>query len=154
MDVARWIPYEDLRSIQEEVNRFFEQRATPAQAGGAQRRENVSTRVWTPPVDVYEDDEVILLRADLPGVKMEEIKIDLTSDSLTLSGNRVPTENSDGEKFVRSERRFGPFQRSFAIGLPIQIENVTANYKDGVLEIRLPKAEEVKPKRVEVKIAS
>jgi HSP20 family protein len=151
MDVLRWSPFDDLRSIQDEVNRLFEQRSSASPAG-AQRRENVSARVWSPPADVYEDENVILLRVDLPGVRQNDIKIDLAGDSLTLSGARPAPEVSEGENYVRLERRYGPFRRSFSIGVPLQQDKVTASYENGVLEVRLPKAEEVKPKRVEVKI--
>lgn len=149
MDVLRWHPFDDLRTIQDEVNRLFEQRSGGNQP--AQRRENVSTRVWSPAVDVLEDGDEIVVRVDLPGVSQDEIKIELTGESLTISGDRaLPEEHR--EKYVRVERQYGPFQRSFTIGVPLQQDKVTAGYTDGVLEIHLPKAEELKPKRVEVKV--
>jgi HSP20 family protein len=152
MDAMRWSPFDDLRTVQEEVNRLFEQRAGNQPNPYGARRENVSTRVWTPAVDVYEDENEIVLRVDLPGMKQDEIKIELAGDSLTLSGARVLPEQ-DRERYVRLERIYGPFQRSFTIGVPLQHDKVAASYHDGVLELHLPKAEEIKPKRVEVKVS-
>jgi len=153
MDVFRnWRSLDDLRAVQEEVNRLFEQRSSQAPQGPAGRREHVSTRVWTPAVDVIEDEHEIVLRADLPGMKQDDIKIELTAEALTLSGSRPAPDEADREKHVRIERVYGPFQRSFTIGVPLQQDKVTAQYHDGVLEIHLPKAEEIKPKRVEVKV--
>ena len=153
MDVFRnWRGFDDLRAIQDEVNRLFEQRSGNAPQSANPRRENVSTRVWTPAVDVLEDEHEIVLRADLPGMKQDDIKIELTNESLTLSGVRPAPDAVAQEKHVRVERVYGPFQRSFTIGIPLQPDKVTAQYHDGVLEIHLPKAEEVKPKRVEVKV--
>ncbi|MBW3622430.1 MAG: Hsp20/alpha crystallin family protein [Armatimonadetes bacterium] len=150
MDVLRWGPFDDIRAIQDEVNRLFEQRA--GSSPPAARRENVSTRVWTPAVDVIEDQEEIVLRVDLPGVNQDEIKIELTGENLTISGSRPLPGEDERSKYVRVERQYGPFQRSFTIGVPLHQDKVTADYTDGVLEVHLPKSEETKPKRVEVKV--
>jgi len=151
MDVLRWSPFDDLRSVQDEVNRLFEQRyGNPRQAPA--RRENVSSRVWAPPVDVLENASEILVRVDLPGVKKEEIQIEMTGESLSISGHRGHPDEGNSEQLVRTERAYGPFQRTFTVGVQLQQDAVTADYEDGVLTIRLPKAEAVKPRRVEVKI--
>jgi HSP20 family protein len=154
MDVLRWNPFDDLKTIQDEVNRLFEQRTGNRAVPATQRRENVSARVWTPAVDVIEDEHEIIVSVDLPGVKQEDIKIELNGDSLVVSGTRALPEESQREKYVRVERQYGEFQRSFTIGVQLQQDNVSAHYENGVLEVHLPKAEEVKPKRVEVKVGS
>ena len=151
MDISRWNPFDDLRTIQEEVNRLFDQRSGGQQPATGQR-ENVSARVWSPVVDVAEDENEIVLRADLPGVGQDNIKIELTGDSLTLTGTRPLPDEATRNKYVRVERHYGPFQRSFTISVPLQHDKISASYRDGVLEVHLPKAEEVKPKRVEVKV--
>ncbi len=152
MEVVRWNPFNDLRTIQEEVNRLFEQRNSPSQS--AMSRENVSTRVWSPAVDVTEDADEITLHVELPGVSQDDLRIELAGESLTLSGERPLPDEANRAKYVRVERPYGPFQRVFTIGAPLQHDNETARYTDGVLEVRLPKAEAVKPKRVEVKVGS
>jgi len=152
MDVLRWNPFDDMRSIQDEVNRLFDRRTGQQGPPSQQRRENVSSRVWTPTVDVLEDANEIVLRIDLPGVEQDQIKIELSGESLTISGSRALPDEASRDKYVRVERNYGPFQRSFTIGVPLQQDKVTAGYTDGVLEVHLPKAEEIKPKRVEVKI--
>jgi len=154
MDLIRWRGIDDLRSVQDEMNRLFELRTGGNPQAAPHPRENVSTRVWSPLVDIVEDEHEIVLRADLPGLKQDDIKIELTSDSLTVSGNRPVPDEASREKHVRLERTYGPFQRSFSIGIPLQQDQVTAGYTDGVLEIHLPKAEEIKPKRVEVKVGN
>ncbi|MGC8834780.1 MAG: Hsp20/alpha crystallin family protein [Armatimonadota bacterium] len=149
MEIMRWNPFEELRALQEEMNRLFEQRFTQP----AQRREHVSTRVWSPPVDVYEDDDEIVLYVELAGMKQEDIHIELTSDTLTIKGERKFEDGDRRDKFIRVERPYGQFQRSFTLGMPVKTDQVRATYKAGVLEIHLPKAEEIKPRKVEVKVA-
>jgi len=149
MDVVRWSPFEELKALQEEMNRLFEQRVIPA----VQRREHVSTRVWSPPVDVYEDDDEIVLYVELAGMKQEDIHIELTSDTLTIRGERQFGDSERKDKFIRVERAYGQFQRSFTLGMPVKADEVRATYRAGILEIHLPKAEEIKPRKVEVKVA-
>jgi len=149
MDVLRWNPLEDLRTLQDEMNRLFEQRTAPT----GHRREHVSSRVWSPAVDVYEDEDEIVLYAELAGMKQSDITIELLSDSLTIRGERNFPDNERKDKYIRVERPYGRFQRVFTLGVPINQEAVKASYRDGVLEIHMPKAEETKPRRVEVKVA-
>jgi len=153
MDFLRWGPFDDVRSLQDEMNRLFEQRAG-GNAPTAPRRENVSTRVWSPPVDVYEDENEIVVRADLPGVNQDDIRIELTGENLTIQGTRTVPDTPSKEQYVRVERQYGPFQRTFTIGVPLQQDRVTAGYTDGVLEIHLPKAETAKVKTVKVNVQS
>jgi HSP20 family protein len=105
-------------------------------------------------VDVIEDEGEIVLSVDLPGIKQEDINIEMNGDLLSVSGQRALPDESRREKYVRVERQYGPFRRSFTIGVQVQQDNVSANFENGVLEIHLPKAEAVKPKRVEVKVGN
>lgn len=118
----------------------------------AQPRENVSTRVWSPAVDVYEDQDSIIIQADLPGVKQEAIDIEMNGDTLTIKGERKFEDPSRQDKYVRVERQYGAFQRSFTIGIPVEADKVKATYRNGTLELTIPKSEAVRPKKVQVSV--
>lgn len=106
---------------------------------------------WAPALDVYEDADAFLVKVELPGMKKDEIDLSLHNDTLTISGERK-SEQVNGES-SRSERYFGRFQRTFQLPKPVQAEKVEATYKDGILTVRLPKTEESKPKRIDVKVS-
>ena len=97
-----------------------------------------------------EDREEIVARAELPGLRREDIDIELTGDTLTLEGERKFEDMQRKDSYVRIERAYGHFQRSFTIGVPVRHDAVKASYKDGLLEVHLPKSEETKPKKVQV----
>lgn len=115
-----------------------------------QPREHVSSRVWSPMVDVYEDNEAIVIKADIPGMKQEDIDIEMNGDLLTIRGERKFEDEERRDNYVRVERQYGAFQRSFTIGVPIESEQIKATYRSGILELTIPKAEAVKPKKVQV----
>ncbi len=146
MSLARWDPFRELEALQENVNRLFEESIVRP------RRESRADRVWTPPVDVAEDEEKVVVKAELPGMKREDIDIELSGDTLTIRGERKLENEERKEDYVRVERAYGRFQRSFTIGVPVKSDEVKASYKDGLLEITIPKSEEVKPKKVDVAI--
>jgi HSP20 family protein len=139
-------PLDSFLRMQEEIARTLN-----SQPG--QPREHVSARVWTPAVDVYEDGHEIVIQVDLPGMTQEEIDIELTDDTLTIKGERKFADEDGREKYVRIERQYGAFQRSFTIGVPIKPDDVKASYRNGILELTLPKADQVKPKKVQVQVA-
>jgi HSP20 family protein len=143
IDVQRWSPFWNLEELHDRVNRLFQE------SMGRSTGESASARTWSPIVDIYEDQDGIVLQADLAGVRREDIEIEVTGDVLTISGERKFIE-TEGRNYLRLERPYGPFRRSFNIGLPISQSNVKASLKDGVLEVCLPKAEETKPKKIEV----
>ena len=116
----------------------------------AQPREHVSARVWSPTVDVFEDAGAIVIKADLPGVKQEDIDIEMNGDTLTIRGERKFEDEARRDNYVRVERQYGAFQRAFTIGTPVEPEGVKATYRNGVLELTIPKAEAGKPKKVQV----
>ena len=146
-NVVRFDPFEDMGRLQREVNRLFEDSSRPAGRGGA---ELASARTWAPAVDIFEDRDEIIVRADLPGLKLENIDIELTGETLTLRGERKFEDTSRKDNYVRIERAYGQFQRSFTIAVPVRQDAVKASYKDGLLEVHLPKSEEVRPKKVQV----
>ena len=127
-----------MQELQELRNRFL-------QGGGES-----TPRMWAPVVDVSETPNEIVLEAELPGMKKDEIDIQLNGDTLTLSGERRFEQTQRGEQFHRIERQYGAWQRSFQIEVPIDAQKVAANYEQGVLTVRLPKAEALKPRQIEI----
>jgi HSP20 family protein len=147
MGIVRFDPFREMDRLQGEVNRLFEGFAgQPERSAGLVQ----GGRLWSPSVDVAETENDIVLRAEIPGMKQEEIDIELTGDTLTIRGERKFENEERRENFVRVERTYGRFQRSFTLGVPVQGDKVRATYKDGILEIHLPKSEETKPRKVMV----
>ena len=150
MTLVRWSPVfsrsRDLVGIQDEVNRLFDGfygRESAHRDGG----------VFTPQVDIEERPEEFVLRADLPGVAQKDVKVSLMGDTLTIRGTRTPDSASTQGTLHRVERVYGTFERSFTLGTPVRNDQVKATYRDGVLEIRIPKAEEARLKEIEVQVA-
>jgi len=151
MAIVRFDPFRELDRLQNEVNRLFEGYNSTGEGPTAMPQANgPAGRVWSPAVDVAETQNEIVLRAELPGMKQDDIDIELTGDTLTLRGERKFANEDRKENFVRVERSYGRFQRSFTLGVPVQFDAVTASYRDGVLEVHLPKSEETKPRKVQV----
>jgi HSP20 family protein len=148
MGIVRFDPFRELDRIQSEMNRLFEGYNGAAERSGGQLVQ--SGRLWSPSVDVAETQNDIVLRAELPGMKQEDIDIELTGDTLTIRGERKFENEERRENFVRVERSYGRFQRSFTLGVPVQHDRVKATYRDGILEVHLPKSEETKPRKVMV----
>ncbi|MFN8216496.1 MAG: Hsp20/alpha crystallin family protein [Solirubrobacterales bacterium] len=146
MAIVRWDPGRELDTLQGEMNRLFDGffgRAGSAPAGGVTRR-------WVPPMDLVETDDSLILRADLPGLKREEIEIEVKDGVLTVSGERRAEHEGRREGYHRVERSFGRFSRSLGLPKGIRAESVSASFEDGVLEVKMPKPVEVQPTRIEV----
>jgi HSP20 family protein len=143
MALVRWDPFRDLSALQCEVNRLF----TRATGGEVAERQS-----WIPAIDVVETDDAIVLKAELAGMKPEDINIEVQDNVLTLSGERRFEEEVKEDKFYRIERRYGSFSRSLALPPTVDDGKVDAKYDNGVLEIRVPKAEVVRPKRIKVTV--
>ncbi len=141
---TRWDPFRDLSVLQDRINRIFNEHF------GRVEGEAPGKRPWAPLVDMLETPTDLVVRAEIPGVRREDIDVEVTSESLTIRGERKFDE-ANKDQYLRVERPYGPFQRSFSIGVPVQADKVKASYKDGILEITIPKAEEVTPKKVEIK---
>jgi len=143
-ELSNWGPLDQLSNLRQEINRLFE---LPF---GESSRESEFFG-WAPTVDVFEDKDNVVVRAELPGMNKEHIEISLHQNSLVISGERkVESQDEDGEA-SRSERFFGRFQRALELPKPVDANNVTATYKDGILTVKLPKTEESKPKQITVK---
>ncbi|GAC1652102.1 MAG: Hsp20/alpha crystallin family protein [Acidobacteriaceae bacterium] len=142
--ITRWDPIRELADLHKTVNSIFEE--TAAKEGGA------VANSFVPPVDVYEDQNSIVLRLEVPGVKSEDMDIRLENNKLTVRGERKFESEKKAENFLRVERRYGAFLRSFTLPNTISNENVEAAYNDGVLEITLLKRPESQPKQIKVSV--
>ncbi|NLN78728.1 MAG: Hsp20/alpha crystallin family protein [Armatimonadetes bacterium] len=142
MMISRWDPFREMSALQDRINRVFNEQISRGEAEGAEK-------TWAPVVDIIEGENDLIVRAELPGVSREDMDVEVTSESLTICGERKFDEGSK-DKYLRVERAYGPFKRSFSIGVPVQPDKIKAAYRDGVLEITVPKAEEVKPKKIEI----
>jgi HSP20 family protein len=107
---------------------------------------------WIPAVDVEETKDEYQIRAEMPGLKKEDVKISLTENVLTIAGEKKLESRTDKKKYHRLERTYGSFQRSFSLPAPIQPDKITAAFKDGILEVKVPKSEEAKPKEIDIKV--
>ena len=146
MAVARWTPMGNLQSFQDEMNRLFHQFFR----GGNGQEGSWGTYTWTPPVDIYETDEALVFQAELPGISKDEVSIEIHQNTLILRGERKHTAEVPADRYHRSERTYGTFQRSFVLPTIVDQEKVQATYHEGVLELHLPKRETAKPRRIAI----
>jgi HSP20 family protein len=138
------------RSFQQRLNRMFENAFAPFTFPTG---ENLSIMTWAPSCDIYETDNEIVVKAELPGVKKEDLKVNVDNNTLVIMGERKFEEETKRENYHRIEQSYGEFQRSFRLPTGIDAKKIAAEFKDGMLRVTLPKAEEAKPKSVEVKVA-
>lgn len=139
--VTRWNPYRELNR----VNRLFD-----AQFGG--REESLAAGAFVPPVDVYEDEQGVQLKLEVPGIDEKDLDIRVENNTLTVSGERKFDKDEKEENFHRVERRYGSFTRSFTVPTTLSTEDIKADYEHGVLKIRLAKRSEAKPKQIKINI--
>jgi HSP20 family protein len=148
MTIVRWEPLRELNSLQSEMNRLFntvfDAPATGGNGGQARR--------WVPAMDLLETDEHFVLRADLPGLSEEDVTIELEDSVLTVAGERKAEHEDKREGFYRVERSFGQFRRSLTLPEGVDADGIAANFDKGVLEVRIPKPEERKPRRVAIQV--
>ena len=146
-EVAGWPGFGRLTDLRDEIDRLFE--APLAQL--TQTSQLLSG--WTAALDLHEDKDNFYVRAELPGMKKEDIELALHEGCLSLSGERKSERSQAGAEVLRAERFFGRFQRTVALPSPVATDKVKAQYKDGILTVTLPKAEEAKPKHIDVNVA-
>jgi len=145
MTIVRWEPFRELHTLQNEMNRLFNTAFEPQRDNGA-----AVTRRWMPAMDLVETGDHFVLRADLPGMSEDDVKIELEDGTLTVSGERRAEHEGGDEGFYRVERAFGAFARSLTLPTGVDPEGVTARFDRGVLEVQIPKPEERKPRRIEI----
>lgn len=146
MSIVRYDPFRDLRSLQDEVNRLFSTNLSRTFGD-----EGIARGAWMPNVDIYENKEQIVLEAELPGMNREDFDLSIENNIITLRGERRFEKKDDGDNYHRVERAYGTFTRSFTLPQTVSAEGATAEYKNGVLRVTLPKREEVKARRIEIK---
>jgi len=148
MSVVKWDPFGTAAALQGRINRLFED-AFPNRPG---LDDPLSMGAWSPAVDIYDRQDAIVIHAELPGVNKEDISIEVKHNILTLKGERIDNQQIREENYYRRERVFGCFQRSFTLPEMVNPDLIKAKFKDGVLEIEVPKPEQAKPKPVSVKV--
>jgi HSP20 family protein len=145
--ITRWDPFRELSALQQHVNRLFNESV-------AGRGEEALGTSFVPAVDVYEDEQGIRLKMEVPGIDEKDIDVRLENNTLTIRGERKFEKEEKEENFQRVERRYGTFTRSFTLPTTVDTENVTATYDKGVLVLQLGKRAEAKPKQIKVNIGS
>ena len=148
MTLVRWDPFRELEDMSERLNRVFS-RPSLRTSG----KENLTVADWMPTVDISETEGEYLIKAELPEVRKEDVKVTVENGVLTLQGERRQEKEEKGKRFHRVERSYGSFVRRFTLPESVDESSVKAEYKDGVLNLHLPKSEKVKPKAIDVKVA-
>ena len=141
--LVRWEPFREFAALQNEMSRLVNSWAGEGAGNGG-------SRSWVPSVDVWETEDEVVYSFDLPGIPEDKISVEVEDGSLSVTGERERTQQVEGDRFYRYERRFGSFART--IGLPpgVQEDQIEADYHDCVLEIRVPKPEQPKPRRIQI----
>jgi HSP20 family protein len=148
-NLARWDPFQDLLSIQDEMNQLFGQ--AMGQGGRAATRGEVGTRAWAPALDIAERNDAYVVTVEVPGIEPEQLDITLENGALTISGERRFESETSEQQYHRIERRYGAFRRSITLPDRVKADAIEASFEDGLLQVVVPKAEEAKPKRIEVR---
>jgi len=148
MAIVRWEPFRNLLGTQREFDRLFREAFTPFFG-----ETELSTRSWAPPVDIYETENNIVLKAELPGIDPKDVEIRVEDNTLYLKGERKHEKEVKEENYHRVERSYGSFARSFSLPNSIDADKVKAEYKDGLLTLSMPKREEAKPKTIKIDVS-
>ena len=146
MELIRWNPTKDMFSLRHQMNHLFDDVFRPVVRGDSR----FPMRNWNPTVDIYDNDEHIVIKAELPGIDKKDIVIDVKDGLLVLKGERSFDNEVKEEKYYCRERTFGKFERVFRLPADVDPEKISANYKDGILKIDIPKPEEQQPKQIAV----
>ena len=142
--IARFEPFRGVTSLQDQINRLFNEAFSRSEEG------NLTS--WAPAVDIYETEHELVVKADLPDVKPEDLDIRVENNILTIRGERKFEKKVNEDNYLRVERSYGSFSRSFSLANTVNTEAIKADYKDGVLTLTIPKREEAKPKQIKVQV--
>lgn len=146
MAIIRWDPFRDLMTLRDRMNRLFEDAVSTARS---EDRDLISS-AWTPAVDIYEDENQLVLTAEVPGIDDKDIEIKIEDNTLSIRGERKMEKETKEENYHRIERAYGSFYRSFSLPNYIDQENIRADHENGVLKITMPKKPELKPRKVRI----
>lgn len=147
--LTRWYPWKELEEMEKRLSTLFGR--SPVKADGD--KEAMTVVEWSPLVDISEDEKEYLVKAELPEIKKEDVKLTVQDNVLAISGERKYEKEEKGKKYHRVERAYGSFMRSFTLPEDADGTKVSAEYKDGMLKVHIPKSEKAKPKAIEVKVA-
>jgi HSP20 family protein len=149
MAITRFDPFRDLAVLQDRMNRMFND------TYGARNQEDhmLSRGTWVPPVDIYEVEGELVLKAELPDIKREDVDVSVENNTLTIRGERKLDNDIKQENFHRVERAYGSFVRTFSLPPTVDTGRIGAEYKNGVLTVKLPMREEAKPRQIDVQVA-
>jgi HSP20 family protein len=142
----QWEPFRNMSDIQGEVNRLFDSFL------GRRMPSAPAMRAWLPAVDMHETKDALVLTVEVPGVSEKDVTVSITGDLLSIKGERRVSDEAKDQQSLHSERVFGQFERLIQLPLAVQADKVEANYRDGVLQVTLPKAEELKPREIKIDI--
>ena len=147
MPITRFDPFREFTTLQDRMNRMF--------GDVYLRDEDIASRGWVPPVDIYETtDRDLVIKVELPDINREDVEVTVENNTLTLKGNKNVPADVKEEQFRRVERRYGSFVRSFTLPNTVDASKVSAEYKNGVLTVKLPFREEAKPRTINVEAAA
>ena len=147
--ITRWDPFREYSTLQDRMNRLFRD-----SFGSEGREESLTTSTFAPPVDVYEDEQNLILKLEIPGVEESDLNVSVEDNTLTVQGERKFEKSNNEKGFHRIERSYGNFTRSFAVPNTFDTENIAATFKNGVLTVKLPKREAAKPRTIKIETAN
>lgn len=150
MSILRWDPFEELREMQRSLDRLFDELTGRRPA---RRREGREPVVWEPAVEVYETDQEVVVRAELPGVDPKNVNVTVQDNTVTIEAEAKEEQEERGRNYLRRELRYGQFFRTVALPAEVKADAAKATYRNGVLELRVPKSERAKPKQVKVEVS-
>jgi HSP20 family protein len=151
MAITRWEPYRDILALQHRMNSIFQDFSRSNSSGD---NDLVTATGFVPPVDIYEDENKLVLKVEIPGMRQEDLDVRMENNTLTVKGERSFQTEEKEENFHRVERRYGTFYRAFTVPNTIDPESIKADYEAGVLRIELQKRPETKPKQIKVSVGS
>ncbi len=146
--ITRWDPFRGLSALQEQMNRLFDDTVFRG------RTDQGAITTWAPPVDIYETEQELVVKADLPDLNEKDLDIRVENNMLTVRGERKFENNISEDNYLRVERAYGAFTRSFSLPNTVNTDAIQAEYRNGVLTVRMPKREESKPKQIKVSVAA
>jgi HSP20 family protein len=147
MGVMRWDPFRDLLSIQDEMNQAFRR----VMGAGGQGEPASEGRLWAPAIDISERKDAYIVTAELPGVRPEDLDVSLEDGVLTINGERQFSQESSEQQWHRVERRYGAFRRTITLPTRTKADEIEASFENGVLEVVVPKAEEARPRKIQIR---
>jgi HSP20 family protein len=147
MSMTRWEPFRGLNTLQEQVNRLFEDGFARNRSGQAELAS------WAPAVDIFETENELVVKADLPDVQEKDIDVRVENNMLTIRGERKFSHEVHEDNYLRVERAYGSFSRSFSLPNTVNTEGIRADYRNGVLTVSMPKREETKPKQIKIGVS-